>query len=314
MLNLIKQAPGKKGYLQISFAWLFAIIVGAVILFLAIYGVTKLGKTGEQATTAKAGKEIGVLLNPLETGFETAKTTTLNIPVDTQLINECNNFSYFGQQGIKLSQKSFNKWVDTDTSSIFLNKYIFSKNPVQGQTFFIFSKTFNFPYKVSDVVYLTSADDRYCFVNPPKRIMSELSSLNQSNIFQENCPENITRVCFKNTDSNCDIRVNDDMKTVSDEDEIVHYETDALIYGAIFSDKRTYECQTERLIKRAKELASLYDSKQELLVKQKCTRDVDIGGFESFLDSYTDSSELAISSGIATRVDAENSGARCRLW
>ena len=38
----------KKGFLQISFQWIFAIVVGIVILFLAIYGVSKLIGTGER--------------------------------------------------------------------------------------------------------------------------------------------------------------------------------------------------------------------------------------------------------------------------
>lgn len=304
----------KRGYLQISFAWLFAIIVGAAILALAIYGVTKLGKTSEQANVAKTGKEIGVLLNPLETGFETAKTTTLTIPVNTQLSNECNNFSYFGQQGIRIAQKSFNKWVDTDASSVFLNKYIFSKEKQEGQTFFIFSKTFNFPYKVSDVIYLTSAQDIYCFVSPSPAVNSELTSLNQSNLLLSNCPENSIRVCFKNTDSDCDVRVNQNLQTVSNENWSVYYETDALMYGAIFSDNNTYECQTERLIKRDKQLANVYSSKQDLLSKQECPWNVDTQGFASFLSTYKDSSNLDFLSLKAKQLDAENNFAECRLW
>ena len=82
----------KKAYLQISFAWLFAIIVGAFILFLAIYGVTKLIKTEETTQEARTGKEISVLLNPLETSFETGKTTSLTLPIETRIYNKCNNY------------------------------------------------------------------------------------------------------------------------------------------------------------------------------------------------------------------------------
>ena len=79
-----------KGYLQISFAWLFAIIVGAVILFLAIYASTRLMSTEQTTLDAKTGKEIGILLNPLETGFESIKATSLGFPVNTRIYNRCN--------------------------------------------------------------------------------------------------------------------------------------------------------------------------------------------------------------------------------
>ena len=56
----------KKGYLQISFGWLFAIIVGIVIISLAIYFVTKMISTEGTIQSAKTSKEVGILLNPLD--------------------------------------------------------------------------------------------------------------------------------------------------------------------------------------------------------------------------------------------------------
>jgi len=47
----------KKGYLQISFTWLFAIIAGAFILFLAIFMTSKLIGTEQVALDAKTGKK-----------------------------------------------------------------------------------------------------------------------------------------------------------------------------------------------------------------------------------------------------------------
>jgi len=39
----------------------------------------------------------------------------------------------------------------------------------------------------------------------------------------------------------------------------------ALLYAAIFSDPITYNCQVKRLMKRAGELARLYEQKSEFL-------------------------------------------------
>ena len=52
----------KRGFLEISFSWLFGIIAGAIILALAIFAVTKIVNIGQSSTTAEAGSEIATLL------------------------------------------------------------------------------------------------------------------------------------------------------------------------------------------------------------------------------------------------------------
>lgn len=308
----------KGAYLQISFAWLFAIIVGAVILALAIYGVTKINHTGQQAVAAKTGKEIGVLLDPLETGFETAATTTLSLPVETRIQNGCDNFTgNFGQQEIRLAQQSAGKWVSTDSASAFENKYIYSKSIVQGRNFFVFSKTFHFPYKVSDVIYLTSSEDSYCFMNPPNRIKTELTNLNQSNLYLGNCPLGSTKVCFAAggaASGDCNITVDDIAGTVVKDGSTLYYTDDSLMYAAIFASPKIYECQTSRLIQRDKQLALLYNGKMGLLISEGCSPDMNLLGFENALATYGGSSDLASLSFTADQINTQNSAAECELW
>ena len=49
----------KIGFIQISYAWLFAIIIGIIILSIAIYASVKLIGTEESASAAETGREIG---------------------------------------------------------------------------------------------------------------------------------------------------------------------------------------------------------------------------------------------------------------
>ena len=121
MNNLI---TNKKGAFEVSFAWVFAIVIGAFILFLAIFAAVKLIGLGEEESSAKTSKEIGILLNPLETGFESARSASFNMPVDTRIYGSCDLDGNFGKQLISVSQKSFNKWTETDLEVQFLNKYI----------------------------------------------------------------------------------------------------------------------------------------------------------------------------------------------
>src|SRR3990167_5460352 len=116
-----------KGAIEMSFGWLFAIVIGISIIALAIFGVTRIIKTENQAIDVKAGEEIGILLNPLETSFESAKTTSFSIPAESRIYNRCDNSNEFGSQKISVSQKSFNKWSETNLEASFSNKYIFSE-------------------------------------------------------------------------------------------------------------------------------------------------------------------------------------------
>lgn len=303
---------GKKGF-QISFAWLFAIIAGGFILFLAIYGVTKIMDTGGDITSAKTGTEIMILQNPLETGFESGRTVLLKMPVETRIHNKYSTSGNFGAQIIQVSQKRFGKWSQTDVDISFPNKYIFSDSVVEGKDFFIFSKPFEFPFKVADVIYLTSSEKNYCFINAPERIKEELSDLNQENLLVENCPAKSVRVCFE-SGLGCDIDVDVGGREVEKGNQTMFFETDALMYAAIFSYRNAYEHQVKRLMQRANELLLLYDTKAVLLSDQGCPQDVNLFVFRSIVNNIQSSEDLMEAANAADDVERENDRAMCRLW
>ncbi len=304
----------KKGAVEMPFAWLFALIVGAFILFLAIFAVVKIMQNENVAIDASTAKEIGVLLNPLETGFEAAKTTSLILPRETRIYNRCAKDETFGRQTIRLSQKSFNKWSDTDVNVGFSNKYLFSENYTEGKKFFIFSKPFEFPFKIADVIYITSANDKYCFENSPTDISDELSNLNQENIFVKDCPNNSIRVCFS---GNCDIKVNLASKYVDKGNSRMYFNDNTLMYAAIFSDSDTYECQLKRLMQRGEELTSLYIEKSNIIAAKGCSSNLgnDLSTLSSRFNEI-DSSVNLNSAVVSTvqNIQSENSASNCKLW
>ncbi len=309
---------GKKGFLQISFAWLFAIIVGAVILSLTIFAVTKMIGTQETIIGAKTAKEIGVLLNPLETGFEIGKTTTLGFPAETRIYNKCDNArGIFGRQGIQISQKSFDKWTKTEVEVSFANKYIFSENYVEGKTFYIFSKPLEFPFKVTDLIYITSSQKNYCFINAPTEIKEELDALKQENIFTENCEELVNKidVCFNSL--NCNISVNYGSQIVTKNNEILHFRTDALMYAAIFSDKEIYDCQLQRIMQRVEQLSQIYQNKESFISQVGCNSNLrgDLTQLSNAANGLTSSANLGSIWNIVEKIKDKNElNSQCKLW
>jgi len=315
----------KRGF-QISFAWLFAIIVGAFIIFLAIFASVKLIGTAQEISNVETGRELEVLANVLETGFESSNTASLKIALETRIGNNCkkpSSFEPFGTQGLQLAQKSLNRWSEVGTEIVFRNRYIFSEDITEGKKFFLFSKPFNFPFKVSSVIYLTSAEDNYCFIgldeNEEKEddIITEISNLNQENLFVENCPSSSINVCFDTFDSDyCDIEVNLAQKYVEKvESGGVYFETNALMYGAIFAEKGIYECQVKRMMSRLSVLANTYYEKELLLSeKQSCPRSGRALNLSATAMNLVNSGNLNEVKKVAESVGKINARAICKLW
>lgn len=304
----------KKGDLNISFGWLFAIIVGAVILFLAIFGATKIIKTGQQEGQAVGAKELGILLNPLETGFESAISTPLSLKVETRIFNSCSTSGNFGKQGIQISELSFNKWPLPGVESNFENKYIFSNNPTEGKKFYIFSKPFEFPFKVSDLIYLTSENEKYCFDNAPEDIEEEISQLNQANLASD-CTnkQGYTKVCFGT--GNCDINVNYNVGTIKKNGETLYFEEDALMYAVIFSEPEIYKCQVERLMKRTKTLAEIYLDKSLIVSQKNCESNLggDLDLLINNLENAEDYEAINAAADLVGKIKEKNNYNEC-LW
>ncbi|OGJ13114.1 hypothetical protein A3K82_03725 [Candidatus Pacearchaeota archaeon RBG_19FT_COMBO_34_9] len=305
---------GKKAALEISFGWLFAIIAGVIIIFGAIYLSTKIIRTEQETISVETGKEIGILLNPLETSFESAQTTSITIPAETRINNGCELVGNFGEQLIRLDQKSFDKWIETNINIRFSNKYIFSNAQIEGKKFFIFSKPFEFPFKIADLMYITSSKDTYCFISAPDEIEDEISDLSQQNLLTENCSESDIKVCFESND--CDINVNYDMKYVEKDNDEMYFEGDSLMYAAIFADSETYECQLKRLMLRLKEISRLYQEKEIFMGEELCGSNLgwDLNELSELAGSLENSEQLEIIAMTADTVSEKNDARRCMLW
>lgn len=277
----------KKAF-EFSFSWLFAIIVGAVIIFLAVYAANKFIETEKVKQDTELGKELGTILLPIETGLETGKTSKISFPFETRIYNDCIPSSTFGVQKISTATKSGigEAWEKPALPSTFYNKYLFSEKIVEGKDYFVFSKPFEMPFKIASLIYLWPKNQQFCFVAPPNQIQEEITSLQLEEVFIDNCPSKAKKICF--IGSGCDI----DITLIGTSGEIrgslkkkysnkVYFETTALLYGAIFADPEIYECQVQRLMKRASELSLIYYAKSALLSPKGCSSNL-----ESSLASY----------------------------
>ena len=311
----------KRGYLEISFSWIFALIVGAFILFLAIFFLVKLINTSENTADIKTAKEIGIITNPMETSFEEGKVSVLRMPLESRIYFDCSESGTFGSQRIKVQEKIKGKYTETDLEAEFESKYFFAERPVEGKTFYLFSKPFYFPFKSGSLIYVIPSEKSYCFLETPEEIEEEITNLGLTNIIfkEEDCLENSIRICFEDNLEFCDINVDFLGGFVEKSNEKIYFVEDySLMYAGIFSNPEIYECQLNRLIKRTKILAEIYQSKIEDYSQSECTSNSiysELNFFKNQLSGYSSSSDLITLEFSKQELQSVNEhSSSCRQW
>jgi len=308
----------KKGF-EMNFAWIFGILVGAIILGIALYATTGLIETEGKIGETEIAKQLGILLNPLETGLEEASYAVITLPIETQVINRCRTFGNFGKQIIVTNERNQIGGLGEEGEEIsFFNKYIFSQEIEEGKNLHLIMKPLKMPYKIADMVFASA--ENYCFVNPPSDILEEIDDLNPSHIFQEenleDCLQENKIVCFGNGEE-CDIEVNLGGNYVTKNGKTIYYE-DSLIYGAIFADAEIYECQVERLMKRNAELAYLYAEKSNFLSGKGCSSNLgaELLNFATILQFEEDdtSAKLMEIVLVSENLEERNEDLECELF
>lgn len=311
----------KKG-LEFNFAWLFAIIAGAVILFLAIYSVVNIVGTERYKLDTITAKQLSIIFEPMETGLASGKSSVADLRENTRIYDTCYADGYFGKQKISLATQSSigKKWQEPGGEISIPNKYIFSGSMEEGKRVYLLSKSFEMPWKISEIIFLTTK--QYCFVNAPEEIIDEVTGLNLGNVKVENCTGKETKVCFGS--GNCEIKVigscissdcesEYDYGVVSKEGASLYY-AGSLIYGAIFSDKEIYNCNVKRLMKRLAEQANLYEQEANFLVG-RCESSINLAQLQNFAIAVQKSqSNLNFAYVEAKSVNEENDASQCKLW
>jgi len=251
---------------QFQFAWIFAVIVGALILFLAFYfvGTTLLRQRYEQETIQ--AQSLDILLNPFAYLGSLGATTynPLALPEESEILLDCYEIELgdLGYNEITLVSEE-----EAGIPKLAYDKYIFAPQPMKGKNFEALSKPLELPWRVADLIILWPADQEYCFT----REISELERLNISTIKIKNvdeCGPDSISVCINS--AGCDITVSTTSKTVKKQGKTLHYTHDSLMYAAIFSDPVLYECNVQRLASRIYTESEIYEKKAILLAQKNC--------------------------------------------
>lgn len=319
----------KKGF-EMSFKWIFSVVVGIAVLFFAIYAATKLIGTANYQVSTETAAMLPVLISPLETSYDSANNR-INFPVEVKLYNQCSSRGEFGKQIFSLQERSIgDSWTDQSSEISTNSKFVFSESMERGKTMYLTGIPFMFPFKVADIVIMHSKP--YCFENLDSEFVMEsnmenILSVENFNVKFSNCSENkdYIQVCSY---GDCDVKITEldnrigyvEKKNSKGEYQELYY-IDELMYAAIFSDPATYECQITRLSRKIAVLSEVYENKVNLMAmntNEVCSRDIttDLQILRIFTKDFNGNSKEFIEQldYIAGDLISSNSDSICNLW
>jgi len=313
----------KRG-IAMPFNWIFAIIAGVVILFLAIYGISRYISTSEYQISTETAAKLAGLLEPMGTGLASGKSYVINFKKDTRTYYDCSDAGVWGKNTIAFSEKTFGGWGEKG-GKINTKKYVFADEIIEGKQLNLFSKPFKMPFKIDDIIVISGRD--YCFYQAPNEIKDEVQGLGIENIYFSDDLKNCSgvKVCF-GSNAGCDISVYGmcegyncenkyDYGKIIKKGKSLYYDS-SLIYAAIMSSPEIYECNLKRLMKRFVELSDVYIDKIKIIKMKGCDSNVeaDLNIMKAMAGSLETSEDLFVLSQEAEKINAKNQGAVCGLW
>ncbi|MBM3230130.1 hypothetical protein FJZ22_00535 [Candidatus Pacearchaeota archaeon] len=300
---------------EFSFSWLFSLLVGALILILAIYGVQTLVGQERTISDSQTAQQLSGLLSPLQTSVETSlRPQPIIFPQPTEITLGCaRGASTVQTRALATIGRNNAPGYAQETSGV----AVFGNTTLIGTKVHSLIVPFVFPYKISDLVIIWTTP--LCLVQAPETVLQTFGSDNASVYSVRTsvaCRKGSRVICFDET-RGCDVTVDQYLKRVTSEGKSLYYEG-ALLYGALVTPSALYECQVRSLLHRGVELTSLYAEKSALLSArgEGCSTAVGAltASYGALLRATNSSKQLA---GLAEQAEAladEEQASICSLW
>ncbi|MFA5992167.1 MAG: hypothetical protein WC796_00495 [Candidatus Pacearchaeota archaeon] len=324
-----------KKAIEMSFVWIFAIVIGAMIVILALYLASQLTKQQTFQVNTVSAKGFVNMMDPLQTTVEQGKIEPVRMNTLTKVFVECEEDSDYGVSKVGLIQQT--AFVKEQKPGAFVsirNNYLFSEDEIEGKYFNFITVPFQMPFKAADMIIVYSG--YYCFVNPPSGIKSDLRALGISNSSgleikdsKTQCSKDSKTVCFEQV-SGCDANVFCDgesceqgyvkkgTKSLYFINGLTSYgdAVNSMVYAAVFSSSDNYNCNQKRIFKRLQALSSLYAQKARFVSGRGCNTglagDLDVLG--ELAGNFKDAKDLSGIYEKAKEINQKNEVLQCQLF
>ena len=242
--------------MKAQFNWIFILVAGAILLIFFVSFAFKYKALQEE----KLNIEILVNLDRSLTNLQSSPFTTIDeIKLPVELEVSCNN--------LIVNDK---KYVN--------NNFLFSPNKLKNKMLILY-KQFSMPFKITEFYYLISPDKKFFLVYNPGNSLAEqyidnlikdLPEKFKANVVKATNAGNGKNIYFYNANVNATkiivmqnkVNIITSLNTYEDVNE-------ELIYAAVFSDN--FDCNYNKLNKKANNIAKLYYEKAVLLQNSRCS-------------------------------------------
>ncbi len=148
--------PTTKGQVEVQFNWIFVLIVGAIILGFFISIVVKQKQSSEQTISIDFFTSFEKALSGISAvEGKTQRFEIPNINLHYDCTVSCDCAAYAGTSRAKALIRPFS----------FNDKIIFSPNSLKGNALLVLSKDWEYPFRVTNFLYLTSPEVKYLVEN-----------------------------------------------------------------------------------------------------------------------------------------------------
>ncbi len=304
----------RRGF-EFSFSWLFSLIVGALILILAIYGVSTFVGQERTISDSETAQALSGLLSPLQTSVETSfRPNPIIFPQPTEITLECTrDASSVQTRALSSIGRNSVPGYAQETAGV----AVFGNTTLTGTTVHSLVVPFLFPYKISDLVIVWTQP--LCLVSAPEAVLDTFGSDNHSvQAVQQvrGCRKGTRIICFDQTQG-CDVAVDSYLRRVTTGGKSLYYEG-ALLYGALVASPQVYECQIGVLMHRGAALADLYAGASALIGAhgEGCSTAVgtSVVQYGRSLRSTNSSKQLAGLAEQAEILGTDERSSICSLW
>lgn len=255
---------GKKG--MVEFGWIFSIIVGAVILFLAFYFISTNASEKKTVQETIEAQNLDAALNPFGYLGDVANITRMPIKLSekSEITIECISEGTIGYDSIETAGTG--KGSGTGIARKIYDKYIYSDlSGTKVKNLEGMAVALKAPWRVADLIMLWPVEKKYCFTKSmPKEMRDEINRTGIPDVFaeySEQCPEGSITIGMACSGYDINVCQQEQGNYVSKNGVKIYYSGSALMYSAIFSEQNLYNCNLNRLGKRLALQGSLYESK-----------------------------------------------------
>lgn len=274
----------KRG-IEFSFSWLFSLLVGGVILFLALYASRSLIQTERQVQESELSVAFTNVFTPLRTGgAETLVPRAITFPQPVALTLRCTPKG----TAVRVTAKDNLAGTSEPYESLVRDSFVSGNTTIQGKHIMSLVLPVRLPYLIGDLIVLWSHP--YCFVDPPEAVREKIG-LADTNTIQlapavAYCSSKSVKVCFAGSASPklCDIRVDQISETFTFTGRTPQPYTGNMLYAGLFGTPDQYDCLVRQIGEQTALLAERYRAKSALVGSGQSTGCS--GGMEEILSTY----------------------------